>query len=68
MPLEMKNCNTYVKPIFLVKYFTGRFRPLILLFTLKSWRRVREPFTEETDFPLVTVTSAEPKALSLLDN
>lgn len=68
MPLEMKNCNTYTKPIFLVKYFTGRFQPLILLFTLKSWRRAREPFTEETDFPLATVTSAESKVLSLLVN
>lgn len=66
--LEMKNCNTYVKPIFLVKYFTCRFQPLILLFTLKSWRRARGPFTEETDFPFVTVISAEPKALSLLVN
>lgn len=28
MPLEMKNCNTYIKPILLVKYFTGRFWPL----------------------------------------
>lgn len=64
----MKNGNTYMKTIFLVKYFTGRFRPLILVFTLKSWRRAREPFTGETDFPLATVTSAEPKASSLLVN